>query len=644
MNKITAQSKLAIWTLFVMLNFAGQHSLPVARAHSQSRASLIENPADLSLFVDEFVTQQLAEQAIPGAAIVIVQNDEIVYANGYGVADLIDSVQVSAGRTVFRTASISKLFVATAIMQLVEAGTLDLHADVNRYLKSFQLTNQFERPLTLHHLLTHTGGFDDLYVGSLTLEESQRIELGDYLAKRMPPRIMPPGEVTSYSNHGFALAALIAEEVTGVPFWQYTEEHIITPLKMKYSGYLIAPDWSANLAVGYKYESGALKSLPYEYFHRYPSSSFMATATDMAHFIIAQLNAGQFEDNTILRSESIQTMQQQQFSHHHALTGMGYGFFESFERNQRLLWHDGSTGGFNSDLVLIPDARIGYFITTNSRQGSQLTRPFREAFLDFLYPVERASANTRDNLGSGRNLVAGDLDRFAGSYQYNRYSRTTIEKVEQLVNDKLVVSIAQDSLFLDEKEFTAIEPLLFQDADTGNQIAFRADEDGQITHLFIGPFAFEKLFWHQQSWFHFGLVGFCLIVFGSTIAWAFVNTFLPRYRCTFEAPFSKYMVWGSAGIGLFKIGLAISMFTILSSVAVSETMRSHVPPIVISLLVGALISAFLAGVSAFIALAVWVRRDVSYWQCIHYTLMAIASAAIVWFLHYWNLLGFRYPL
>lgn len=112
-----------------------------------------------SQFADEFVPAQLKRHHIPGAAVSVVAGDEQVLAKGYGLADVANERPVDADDTVFAPASVAKLLTATAVMQLVEAGKIDLHADVNDYL-DFEIDDTYPgRPVTMAHLLTHTAGF-----------------------------------------------------------------------------------------------------------------------------------------------------------------------------------------------------------------------------------------------------------------------------------------------------------------------------------------------------------------------------------------------------------------------------------------------------------------------------------------------------
>ena len=129
------------------------------------------DPADLEIFLDEFFDQNMEKLNIPGAAVVVVKDCKILFIEGYGFADIEQQIPVDPAQTIMRLASTSKLFTATAAMQLVEQGLLDLDADVNQYLAGVQLPDDPSGPVTLRQLLTHTAGFEDRVIGIVTKDQ-----------------------------------------------------------------------------------------------------------------------------------------------------------------------------------------------------------------------------------------------------------------------------------------------------------------------------------------------------------------------------------------------------------------------------------------------------------------------------------------
>ena len=189
--------------------------------------------ADVESFMDGIVPLQLKQSDIAGATVSVVKDGKLLFAKGYGYADVQNKKPVSAQETLFRPGSISKLFTWTAIMQLYEQGKLDLDRDINDYL-DFKIPDAFGKPITLKNVLTHTPGFEEQIKDLFTTDQTAP-NLGQYLKTHIPGRIYPPGTVPAYSNYATAIAGYIVERVSGRPFEQYVAENIMQPLKMTHS-------------------------------------------------------------------------------------------------------------------------------------------------------------------------------------------------------------------------------------------------------------------------------------------------------------------------------------------------------------------------------------------------------------------------
>lgn len=343
------------------------------------------DPFELQSFADAFFAEQMATLHIPGVTFIFVQGGEVVYAKGYGYANLETASSMNADSSVVRIGSVSKLFVATAVMQLVEGGKLDLHTDINQYLISFQLESVFPEPLTLAHLLTHTGGFRD--PPDITYTDPQEVlPLGLFLAANMPSPTSLPGEDFIYSNFGYALAGLIVQDVSGIPFDQYVEENIFNPLKMTRSSYLLAPPLPENIVTGYSYRDGDQIPQPIDYDDDYPGGSIVSTAEDMSHFMLAHLGTGCYQDGCILRASTLAVMHQRQAATPYEGQYVTFGFTEGILDGQRLIGHTGAIRGFGSSLDLLPEHNAGYFFSFNAEcldtSACQIVPEFRKQFLE----------------------------------------------------------------------------------------------------------------------------------------------------------------------------------------------------------------------------------------------------------------------
>ena len=258
---------------------------------------------ELEAFADQFFAERMEQLHIPGLVFVAVQDGKTILAKGYGKASIQEDRDVQPEASVFRIGSVSKVFVAAAVLQLVEQGRLELDADVNGYLQALQVDNRFGTPLTLEHLLTHTGGIQDPPYESHT-DPSARQPLAQFLAHDLLPIATAPGDEFRYSSNGYALAAYVVEEVSGLPFDQYVEEHILQPLGMRSTTYLLTPQVPAEMATGsatgnatgnaagYAYRDGSLAAQPLDYNDDYPAGALTSTGSDMANFMTAMLGDG----------------------------------------------------------------------------------------------------------------------------------------------------------------------------------------------------------------------------------------------------------------------------------------------------------------------------------------------------------------
>jgi len=609
------------------------------------------DPQELETFLDAFFAEQMEALHIPGAVFISVKDGQTFFTKGYGLADLESQRPVIPDETLFRVGSVSKLFTATAIMQLVEQGRLNLDDDVNKYLKSFQLEENYPRPVTVANLLTHTGGFDERLTGTGVRSPSELVPLGQYLADNMPPRVMPPDDTISYSNHGYALAGYLMEEISGMPFDQYIEENVLRPLDMNHSSFRqpLPPELASDPAVGYVYTTD-YQVMPVEYLNIAPAGSLYATATDMAHFMIAHLQNGRYEDTRILEAETAQEMHQRQFTHHPQLAGWAYGFYEHIENGQRAIAHGGDITGFSSLLFLLPEQNLGFFVSFNASVSALfgLGDPREELvsrFLDRYYPVAE---------GPVSGQPSADLQRFSGNYRMNRYARTTLEKglppITMLqwrvtANDDGTLTLEYPLNILESSLWVEVGPLLFQEVDGDGYVAFREDEKGRITHMFMmtfgTPMALEKVSWYETDAFQIGLIAFFVLAFLSVLAWP-VGSLIRRLRKRPAEPSklalqARYLAGLVSALNLvFVVGLVVRLGQVLSGVFYGT------PAYFVALLVVPLLTAILTvGLVVFTVLA-W--RD-DYWSVLgrlHYSLVTLAALVFIWFANYWNLLGFRF--
>ncbi|MFL6519600.1 MAG: serine hydrolase domain-containing protein [Chthoniobacterales bacterium] len=442
---------------------------------------------DLEAFLDALIPAQLQNRDIAGAAISVVKDGQVLFAKGYGFADFAAKKAVVADKTLFRPGSISKVFTATAVMQLVEQGKLDLDRDVNDYL-DFAIPKTYDAPVTLRRILTHTAGFEETLKNLFVPSEREMRPLRDYLVAAMPARIFAPGTVPSYSNYALTLAGYIVERISGEPFEKYVAAHILTPLRMDHSSFAqpLPENLEANMSPGYL--AAAQGPRKFEFVTTAPAGALSATATDMTRLMLALLGEGTLEGATILKPESVRAMESRQFELHPALHAIGLILMEYSMNGQRIIGHGGDTIFFHSDMILMPDARVGLFISYNSagsRPGGGRTEVIH-AFLNRYFP-EPVSATALIDL---KNAQA-DGRAVSGLYSESRRADSTLLKAAALLSQISVRGDQNGVLTIEGlqsprgglKQWREIGPLVYREVDGSDVIAFRQDSNGVVTDM-----------------------------------------------------------------------------------------------------------------------------------------------------------------
>ncbi|HJP59341.1 MAG TPA: serine hydrolase domain-containing protein, partial [Gemmatimonadaceae bacterium] len=298
-----------------------------------ARAQLPIKATELASFINPIINAQLEKEHIPGAVFVLVQDGKILYQRGYGFADLERRKPVDPFTTIWRIGSISKVFTATATVQLADRGRFRLTDDVNQYLTRFKVPPTYAEPVRFWHLLTHTAGFDEIRPGTRADTEAGLLSLGDFLAPKLR-RLRPPGQIISYSTYGISLAGYLVEQVSGSDFETYLRQNIWTPLGMRHTSIAVPARLRDDVAKGYEWENGTNRPAEWEWYHSTPASSINSSAVDMAQFIIALLQFGRYERTRILSERAGRDLLRQHFTSHPQLAGFAYGFYEDFTNGE----------------------------------------------------------------------------------------------------------------------------------------------------------------------------------------------------------------------------------------------------------------------------------------------------------------------
>jgi len=598
------------------------------------------DPAEVEAFLDGLLAAELHDRHIPGAVVVVVSDGEVLLAKGYGYADLEARVPVDPARTLFRPGSVSKLFTWTAVMQLVEQGRLALDADVNTYL-DFQIPATFPEPITLAHLLTHTPGFEDQGQGLFVLDPARLPTLGGYLQANLPARVFPPGQIGAYSNYGTALAGYIVERVSGQSFDAYVEEHIFAPLGMAQSTFRqpLPPALAPHMAQGYNYVNGGYVLGGFEYVSAYPAGSLSAPGLDLARFMLAHLQDGQYGGARILSEAAARQMHAQLYTPDPRLTGMAHGFFLSEINGQRVISHGGDTLLFHSGLYLLPDQGVGFFLSTNGAAGGQAVSSVASAFMDRYYPPAASPAPVPAADFAERAAL------YAGSYYVARSNFTTLEKFLTLTAPINVAVDAENNVIMsvmgETTRYVEVEPGLLQGRLDPDQRVVLRQADGQVYLVPPTPFVFIKAPWHRSLGLHLLLlIGGALLFLVTLVAWAvsFVRARLRREPRPLGARLSR--------LAAALFGLSFLVFVVLLGLVFGDVDPAYgVPRVFFGApawfgVVGLLpwLAALFALPLIPLALLAWRRRYWNFAGRAFFTFLALFALGIVWSLAYWNFL------
>jgi CubicO group peptidase (beta-lactamase class C family) len=588
-------------------------------------------------FIDGLMEAQKNAHHFAGAVVVVVRDGHVFFEKGYGYADFAERKPVDPERTLFRVASNSKMFVWTAVMQLVEQGKPDLHTDVNRYLKGVQIPPTYSEPITLENLMTHTAGFEENVIGLFARTPDKLRPIAELMKRDMPARVFPPGKVPAYSNYGTTLAALIVEQVSGIPYERYVKERILDPLGMKYAT-LAQPVPAAlapYLSKGYQWSGNRLREQSFEYVPWAPCGAMSVSGEDMGRFMMAHLNDGALGDARILRPETARAMRERLISFSPRINGMLHGFMEMNWNGETIVGHEGDTLWFHSLTAMVPARHLGVFVAYNTDSGQQARDEFSAAFFDNYFPRPLA----KEPPASKQSRAA--LERFAGTYAPARVSESDMTKIVKLIG-AVTVSVDADGYLATSRgsRWRQVGPLVFAEVDGKRQAVFRENASGEIQDFCTSPIcvvAHEKQPWWNSRPVQFTWIGVCIaILMGGVMGYPIVAVRQRRQPKPRWSKVARLLAWLAsaafvAGAATMLVGLPDTneiAFGVPASVRVAETIWA----------VGAGLGVIL---TAFTVVA-WRR---AWWRIAGRVCLALVCAAalgITAWLYHWNLIGWKY--
>jgi NADH dehydrogenase FAD-containing subunit/CubicO group peptidase (beta-lactamase class C family) len=311
--------------------------------------------------IDGYVTEKMRSARIPGASVAIVDRDRVVYLKGLGRADA--SGRSVTPQTPFLIGSVTKSMTALAVLQLVDQGKVDLDAPVQRYIPWFRVADSSaSAQITVRHLLTMTSGLPQSYETQLWTEGDDGALERTVRHLRTAELTGPVGRAAGYSNANYETLGLIVQVVSGVPYEEYMQRRVFVPLDMRNSFVSQEAALRHGMASGHRWWFGVPvpAMLPYNR-AELPAGYIIASAEDMAHYMIAELNDGRFDGESVLSPRGMALR-------HMAPPPNRYGYGWEFTRSNGrvLIDHDGGTADFQTSLFIDPVARVGVFVAANA--------------------------------------------------------------------------------------------------------------------------------------------------------------------------------------------------------------------------------------------------------------------------------------
>lgn len=388
-------------------------SIPCSRASADDSAPNIPARNDYAGIVQTlkpFIEREMAEKGLPGLSIAIVDDQQIVWAEGFGMADP-HGGKLATAATVYRIGSVSKLFTDIAIMQMVERGELNLDAPITDYLPDFRPRNPFGTPITLRQLMSHRSGLlREPPVGNY-FETSQPSLASTVRSLNDTELVFAPNTHTKYSNAAIAVVGYLLEARCHEPFAKYLKSSVLDRMALTHSSFEPDPTVIRNLAKAEMWTyDGLTFNAPTFQLGMAPAGSMYSTVTDLGHFLSVLMARGQTNSGALLQPKTIEEMWSPQFPNPGGRV-FGLGFIVRSVDGHRLVGHGGAIYGFATTLDLLPEDKVGVVVTATKDAVNAVTERIGEETLKLVLdqragkPLTLPQATTALSPEIGRALV-----------------------------------------------------------------------------------------------------------------------------------------------------------------------------------------------------------------------------------------------
>jgi CubicO group peptidase (beta-lactamase class C family) len=554
---------------------------PAAASYPSAAAALTRE--DLEAWLDGYMPYALDCGDVAGAVVVVVKGGKVLLQKGYGFANVTTHRPFDPETTLVRPGSVSKLITWVAVMQLVEQHRIDLDRDINTYL-DFKIPPFEGRPVTMRNLMTHTPGFQDTFKDLVSLNPSGPLPLAEYLKRNLPLRVYPPGKVPAYSNYGVALSGYIVQRVSGRPFDDYVDQHIFAPLGMKHSTFEQPLPEALKPEMANGYERASEPPEPYEMIAAAPAGGAAVTGADMAKFMIALLQGGEYNNQRILQATTVRMMFDSPWTViSPSLDRMLLGFYEYNRNGHLIIGHDGDSLYFHSILQLFPADHVGLFLSLNSIGKHDASRAIRkgliDGFADRYFPgLPGPGAVPASVTKAHAILMIGDYD---ASAQGSQAVPTNFMSLANLFEQNVVTTDQSGDIFSSSvlnsegrlTRFREIAPFLWQAVAGKERLAAKV-VDGRVVMWGVDESSPYLVFmrtpvWREAAWLLPLLVFSIIALTVFAVAWPIGALLRWRYAVD-RCPRGKLV----CSYGWVRIGAAAASLLMLAWLATIAAMAA----------------------------------------------------------------------
>ena len=632
----SAQSPTQLQPTKVTGAVLGPSKVPTTSAEPTGARPLTKE--DVDAWLDGFMPYALKAGGIPGAVVVVVKGGQPLTERGFGYADVATGKPVDPENTLFRPGSVSKLFTWTAVMQQVQAGKLDVDADVNRYL-DFKIPPKDGKPITLRNLMTHTPGFAETAKWLIMFGEDKKPNsLRGALTRQIPERIYAPGTMPAYSNYGASLAGYIVERVSGEPFDQYVQRHIFAPLGMAHSTFAQPLPTNLRPLMSKAYKTGTNDPQPYEIIDLAPAGALASTGADMGKFMIAHLNNGR----PLLNPQTAQLMHAPANKPFSALPAMALGFYHEDRNGLNIVGHGGDTVFFHSDLHLFLDKNVGLYISMNSLGKDGAAHALREEllqdFADRYYPAPARNLPTASTAKEHGQAMSGHwVSSRAGGFNFLRMVALLGETTIAVDKDGTLVASNITDPAGSPRRWREVGPWLWKEINGSDYLQAIPNRGGGVKMFSITPYApiieFLPAPASLNAGWIFPVAGLAfLIIVVASLGWPVSALVRRRYKAESTRSGRALQLYRATRIGAWLfVALAVGWLIVVQMVSNDLAALDSSLDIWLRLLQLILILAIVGTVAAIwnavaVARAPGRHRVATIWA----VLVALAAAFLVW--------------